>query len=60
MKYKNHLIVIINDCDIDGGKYYQIYRGKLYITCAWTLSNAKEFINTYNPTTQTYCYNVLA
>lgn len=89
MKYHNHIISVIHDSDVDGGKYYEIiklvrvinpihspleikksnpqmyYLGqdcniyqKVHVTFAWTLSNAKEFIDTFDG--EKYNFNVLA
>ena len=83
MKYKNHLIVRVDDEFVYGGKYYVIYKldrvinridfsyknvqyyvdrynhvyHKRKVTCAWTISNAKEFINTFDG--ENYQWNVL-
>ena len=57
MKYHKHKIEVIKDSDIIGGKYYQIYLGREYITATWTLSNAKEFIDSYHD--GNYSWNVL-
>lgn len=45
MKYKGFTFKKIIDKDVDGGFYYEIYddTGK-FITVAWTLQNAKEFV----------------
>jgi len=58
MKYHKHELKKIIDYDVDGGSYYKIYRDGIYITCAWTLSNAKEFVDTFDG--ETYNFNVLA
>ena len=57
MKYKNHLLRKINDSDIEWGYYYEIYyQGKL-VTFAPNLSNAKEFVNSFN--NESYDWNIL-
>ncbi len=60
MKYHGCLIKKIIDYDVDGGCYYEIYkRGYIdtenwyKVTNAWTLDNAKEFIDSG------FNYNVL-
>ena len=58
MKYKGHELVKIKDGDVEGGFYYCIYKNNKLLTTAWTLSNAKEFIDSYNDKTG-YNYNVL-
>lgn len=45
MKYKGYLFKKIKDEDVDGGSYYEIWKDGKKITAAWTLSNAKEFID---------------
>ena len=57
MKYHNHLIKKVIDGDVDGGCYYEIFKNNKKITTAWTLSNAKEFINTFNG--NEYQWNIL-
>lgn len=57
MKYHNHELIKVIDEDIDGGKYYKIYRRGEFIAIAWTLSNAKEFVDTFDG--EKYSYNVL-
>ena len=49
MKYHKHILVKVYDSDVDGGHYFEIYneQGK-YITNAWTLSNAKEFVDSFD------------
>ena len=37
MKYKKHEIKVIYDDDVDGGKFYNIYKDGKWITNAWTL-----------------------
>lgn len=58
MKYHNHTFVKVYEADVEGGHYFEIYNpeGK-YITCAWTLSNAKEFVDSFNGVT--YNFNLL-
>ena len=60
MKYHSCLIKKIIDHDVDGGCYYEIWkRGYIdtenwyKVTNAWTLDNAKEFIDSG------FNYNVL-
>lgn len=57
MKYHNHELIKIYDSYVDGGFYYRIFKDNKYITVAWTLSNAKEFVDSFNGIT--YNYNVL-
>ena len=45
MKYHGYLLKKIKDAEVDGGFYYEIYKDSKRITVAWTLSNAKEFID---------------
>lgn len=45
MKYHGYTLKKIKDPDVEGGCYYEIYKNGNYITAAWTLSNAKEFID---------------
>ena len=45
MKYHNYELKKIKDAEVDGGSYYEIYKNGKRITVAWTLSNAKEFID---------------
>lgn len=45
MKYHGCELIKVIDKEIEGGKYYKIYKNGKYITDAWTLSNAKEFID---------------
>ena len=55
MKYHGYQLIKIKDADVDGGFYYEIHRSTgEFITTAWTLSNAKEFIDSG------LNYNVLA
>ena len=56
-KYKGHLCEKIIDEEVIGNSYYKITRDGNFITVAWTLSNAKEFIDTFDG--KTYNYNVL-
>lgn len=58
MKYHKHELIKQYDNDVEGGYYYLIYKDNKLITTALTLSNAKEFIDTYNDKTG-YNYNVL-
>lgn len=44
MKYRGHILKKVLDVDVDGGSYYEIYYNDKYITSAWTLENAKEFV----------------
>ena len=48
MTYKKFELRKIKDADVEGGFYYEIYdpSGR-FITNAWTLSNAKEFVYSY-------------
>lgn len=48
MKYKGYLLKKIKDENVDGGSYYEIWKDGKKITEAWTLSNAKEFIDGWN------------
>ena len=57
MKYKKHEIKVVYDDDVDGGKFYNIYKDGKWITNAWTLSNAKEFIDSFDG--NDYHWNVL-
>ena len=57
MKYHGHELIKIEDSNIDGGFYYQILKDGKYIIEAWTLSNAKEFVDTFDGIK--YNYNVL-
>lgn len=57
MKYHNHIIKKVIDNDVDSGRYYDIYKDNKFITSAWSIQNAKEFIDTFNGTT--YSWNVL-
>jgi len=59
MIYKGHKLVKIKDTDVIGGHYFKIYKNDVFITSAWTLSNAKEFIDSFKENTG-YNYNVLA
>ena len=59
MKYHNHYLTKVIDKDVIGGHYYNIYnKNGLLITSAWTLSNAKEFVDSFNG--KVYNWNVLA
>lgn len=58
MKYKKHELKKVIDNDVDGGFYYDIYKDGKKITCAWTLSNAKEFVDSFDG--KDYHWNVLA
>ena len=58
MKYHGHTLTKVMDNDIEGGSYYIIYKNNNKITCAWTLSNAKEFVDSYDG--HKYCWEVLA
>lgn len=57
MKYKGHDLVKRLDLDVIGGSYYDIYKGEKKITSAWTLSNAKEFVDSWDGAD--YHWNVL-
>lgn len=57
MKYHKHEIIKYYDEDIEGGCMYRISRNQEFITYAWTLENAKEFIDTFDGIN--YDYNVL-
>lgn len=57
MKYHNHLLKKVMEADVEGGHYFDIYKDGKFVTSAWTLSNAKEFIDSYNGIT--YNWNVL-
>lgn len=58
MKYHGHVLIKFLDSDVEGGSYYKIFNsvGK-YITSAWTLSNAKEFVDSYDG--KDYSWSVL-
>jgi len=58
MKYHNHILKRIIDGDVDGESYYEIYKDGKKITESWTLSNAKEFIDSFDG--ENYHWNVLA
>ena len=53
MKYHKCELKKVIDSDVEGGFYYEIYKDGKYIINAWTLSNAKEFIDSG------FNYNVL-
>lgn len=57
MKYHGHELKKIIDYDVDGGSYYEIYKDGKYITSAWFLNNAKEFIDSFDG--KDYHWNVL-
>ena len=57
MKYHGHELRRILDNDVEGGSYYDIYKNGIKITSAWTLSNAKEFIDSFDGSN--YQWNVL-
>ena len=57
MKYHKHEVVKVIDYDVDGGCYYDIFKDGKKITSAWTLSNAKEFINSFDG--KYYNWNIL-
>lgn len=59
LRYHGHTLKKIIDVDVDGGSYYKIYKDGRYITSAWTLNNAKEFINSYDAASGDYCWTVL-
>ena len=50
MKYHKHILKKIKDDDVIGGSYYEIYLNNKWITNAWTLDNAKEFIDSFDGT----------
>lgn len=61
MKYHGCLLKKIIDPDVDGGSYWEIWKRGFIdtenwykVTNAWTLSNAKEFVDSG------FDYNVLA
>lgn len=56
--YKKHYLIKIKDPDVEGGCYYEIYKDRVKITNAWTLSNAKEFVDSFDG--KDYHWNVLA
>lgn len=58
MKYHKHLLKKVIDPNILGGSYYDIFKDNKKITCAWTLSNAKEFVDSFDG--KEYQWNVLA
>lgn len=45
MKYHGYELKKIKDEYVDGGSYYEIYKDGKWIVNAWSLSNAKEFID---------------
>lgn len=45
MKYHNYILKKVIDSEVDGGKYYEIYKDGVKITNTWTFENAKEFID---------------
>lgn len=45
MKYHGFEIRKVVDSEVDGGKYYEVYRDGKLIATAWTFRNAKEFID---------------
>ena len=57
MKYHGHELVKVIDCDVDGGSYYDIFKDNKKITSAWTLSNAKEFVDSFDG--KDYHWNIL-
>lgn len=56
-KYHGHQLVKILDFNVTGGSYYKIYKDGKMIATAWTCSNAKEFIDSFDGTD--YHWNVL-
>lgn len=58
MKYHKHILKKIKDDDVIGGSYYEIYLNNKWITNAWTLDNAKEFVDSFDGTD--YHWNILA
>lgn len=57
MKYRKHELKKVYEYEVDGGFYYEIRKDGKYITSAWTLSNAEEFIDTFDG--DGYRWNVL-
>ena len=60
MKYHKHIIEKVIDSDVDGGCYWNIHQTipvLKHITYAWTLSNAKEFIDSFDG--KDYNWNIL-
>lgn len=57
MKYHNHIIKKVIDNDVDSGRYYDIYKNNNFVTSAWSIQNAKEFIDTFD--NGNYNWNVL-
>ena len=57
MIYHGHILKKIKDNDVIGGHYYEIYKDGKWIVNAWTLSNAKEFIDSYDG--KNYEWNIL-
>lgn len=49
MKYHKHILKKIKD-DVIGCIYYEIYLNDKWITNAWTLDNAKEFVDSFDGT----------
>ena len=48
MKYHKHDLKKVYEAEVDGGHYFEIYKDGEHITNAWTLRNAKEFIDTFD------------
>lgn len=57
MKYHGHELKKVLDSDVYGNSYYEIYKDGKWITNAWTFSNAKEFIDSWDG--KDYHWNVL-
>lgn len=57
MKYHKHEIKKNKDSEVYGGYFYYIYRDNKYIACAFSLNNAKEFIDTFDG--KKYDYSIL-
>lgn len=57
MKYHGHVFKKVYDADVDGGHYFEIYKNDKYIVSAWTLDNAKEFVDSFDG--KDYHWNVL-
>ena len=58
MKYHGHELRKVIDHEVYGGSYYDIFKDGKKITNAWTLSNAKEFVDSFDG--NDYHWNVLA
>ena len=57
MKYHKHVLQKVIDHDVDGGSYYDIFKDGKKITSAWIISNAKEFVDSFDG--NDYNWNIL-